>query len=85
MIKKSVKTTKNNVENCSHKKSNKALTAVKKPKKQANPFKNADCIIAGKDFKVQKVVATKSGLKVKEKHIKRTVTTEKQFNNLIKK
>lgn len=81
ITKKSAKTNKKSVKKSSPKKNNRALTTAKKPVKKANPFNSAHCVIAGKDFKVQTVVATNSGLKIKEKTVNRNASTEKQFNS----
>lgn len=85
MIKKSTKTRKKATNSVAKKR--KISSPVKKrATKRQNPFKNADYIARqGDNYKVQKVVATKNGLSIQEKVVKRNATTDKQLKAIISK
>lgn len=58
--------------------------SVKSKKVQVNPFSNADCIKKNKtSFKVQRIEASASGLKVITKTVKLTPKTNKQFKEYL--
>lgn len=84
MIKKSTKTRKKTVHSTPKRKT--ASPVKKRATKKPNPFKNADYIAKqGENYKVQRVIATKNGLSIQEKVVKRNATTDKQLQSIISK